>query len=276
MPGGNLTIIGLCVAGGILVILGIAGMVRKARRAFKNSLLGQIYSGVKQEVRDGKVGPEDFSMTQEMATPKSVSDLSAALIPRISKDFPNLSLSQMQSAAQAVLVKSLDLLTDMTYGNNGDTIDRIQKQLPECGIGVTRSLSEDLWHQVAGARAENKSLIYRDVIVHKGGINAYERTASTVEITFQYSLQCLQYQERNGKFISGNRATPTQTRYNVKVVNILDAERLQSEDIKGVGFTCPHCGAPVQHLGSDVCPYCGTAIKTVDMRIWLVNKLIEI
>ena len=113
MPGGNLTIIGLCVAGGLLVILGVAGMVRKAKRAFKNSLLGQIYSGVKQEVREGKVGPEDFNMSQEMATPKSVSDLSSALIPRISKDFPDLSLSQMQSAAQAVLVKSLDLLTDI-------------------------------------------------------------------------------------------------------------------------------------------------------------------
>ena len=276
MPGGNLTIIGLCVAGGLLVVLGVIGIVTKVRRAFRNSILGQIYNGVKNEVSEGKVGPEDFSMKQELATPKSVSDLSTALIPRINKDFPDLSVSQMQSAAQAVLVKSLDLLMAMTTGNNGDTIDRIQTELAACGIGVTRSLSEELWHKVGSARAEGKTLIYRDVIVHKGGINAYQKTESTVEITFQYSLQCLQYQERNGKFISGNRATPTQTRYNVKVVNILDADRFQSEDIKGVGFTCPHCGAPVQHLGSDVCPYCGTAIKTVDMRIWLVNKLIEI
>ena len=215
-------------------------------------------------------------MKQELATPKSVSDLSTALIPRINKDFPDLSVSQMQSAAQAVLVKSLDLLMAMTTGNNGDTIDRIQTELAACGIGVTRSLSEELWHKVGSARAEGKTLIYRDVIVHKGGINAYQKTESTVEITFQYSLQCLQYQERNGKFISGNRATPTQSRYNVKVVNILDADRLTAEDIKGVGFTCPHCGAPVKHLGTDVCSFCGTAIKTVDMRIWLVDKLVEI
>ena len=141
---------------------------------------------------------------------------------------------------------------------------------------MTRSLSEELWHKVGSARAEGKTLIYRDVIVHKGGINAYQKTESTVEITFQYSLQCLQYQERNGKFISGNRATPTQSRYNVKVVNILDADRLTAEEIKGVGFTCPHCGAPVKHLGTDVCSFCGTAIKTVDMRIWLVDKLVEI
>ena len=276
MPGGNLTIIGLCVAGGLLVVLGVIGIVTKVRRAFRNSILGQIYNGVKNEVSEGKVGPEDFSMKQELATPKSVSDLSTALIPRINKDFPDLSVSQMQSAAQAVLVKSLDLLMAMTTGNNGDTIDRIQTELAACGIGVTRSLSEELWHKVGSARAEGKSLIYRDIIVHKGGINAYERTASTVEITFQYSLQCLQYQERNGKFISGNRATPTQSRYNVKVVNILDADRLTAEDIKGVGFTCPHCGAPVKHLGTDVCSFCGTAIKTVDMRIWLVDKLVEI
>ena len=276
MPGGNLTIIGLCVAGGLLVVLGVIGIVTKVRRAFRNSILGQIYNGVKNEVSEGKVGPEDFSMKQELATPKSVSDLSTALIPRINKDFPDLSVSQMQSAAQAVLVKSLDLLMAMTTGNNGDTIDRIQTELAACGIGVTRSLSEELWHKVGSARAEGKTLIYRDVIVHKGGINAYQKTESTVEITFQYSLQCLQYQERNGKFISGNRATPTQTRYNVKVVNILDADRFQSEDIKGVGFTCPHCGAPVKHLGTDVCSFCGTAIKTVDMRIWLVDKLVEI
>ena len=81
-------------------------------------------------------------MKQELATPKSVSDLSTALIPRINKDFPDLSVSQMQSAAQAVLVKSLDLLMAMTTGNNGDTIDRIQTELAACGIGVTRSLSE--------------------------------------------------------------------------------------------------------------------------------------
>lgn len=276
MPGGNLTIIGLCVAGGLLVVLGVIGIVTKVRRAFRNSILGQIYNGVKNEVSEGKVGPEDFSMKQELATPKSVSDLSTALIPRINKDFPDLSVSQMQSAAQAVLVKSLDLLMAMTTGNNGDTIDRIQTELAACGIGVTRSLSEELWHKVGSARAEGKTLIYRDVIVHKGGINAYQKTESTVEITFQYSLQCLQYQERNGKFISGNRATPTQSRYNVKVVNILDADRLTAEDIKGVGFTCPHCGAPVRHLGTDVCSFCGTAIKTVDMRIWLVDKLVEI
>ena len=276
MPGGNLTIIGLCVVGGLLVVLGVVGIVTKVRRAFRNSILGQIYNGVKNEVSEGKVGPEDFSMKQELATPKSVSDLSTALIPRINKDFPDLSVSQMQSAAQAVLVKSLDLLMAMTTGNNGDTIDRIQTELAACGIGVTRSLSEELWHKVGSARAEGKTLIYRDVIVHKGGINAYQKTESTVEITFQYSLQCLQYQERNGKFISGNRATPTQSRYNVKVVNILDADRLTAEDIKGVGFTCPHCGAPVKHLGTDVCSFCGTAIKTVDMRIWLVDKLVEI
>ena len=276
MPGGNLTIIGLCVAGGLLVVLGVIGIVTKVRRAFRNSILGQIYNGVKNEVSEGKVGPEDFSMKQELATPKSVSDLSTALIPRINKDFPDVSVSQMQSAAQAVLVKSLDLLMAMTTGNNGDTIDRIQTELAACGIGVTRSLSEELWHKVGSARAEGKTLIFRDVIVHKGGINAYQKTESTVEITFQYSLQCLQYQERNGKFISGNRATPTQTRYNVKVINILDADRLTAEDIKGVGFTCPHCGAPVKHLGTDVCSFCGTAIKTVDMRIWLVDKLVEI
>ena len=69
-----------------------------------------------------------------MANPKSVSDLSEALIPRINKDFPDLNLSQMRSAAQAVLVKSLDLQMQMTMGGNGDTIDRIQTEIQGCGI----------------------------------------------------------------------------------------------------------------------------------------------
>ncbi len=266
-----LILLGACV--GLVVLVGGFFAIRNA---FRNSLIGQILNGVKQEVKEGKVGPEDFKLSQAMANPKSVSDLSEALIPRINKDFPDLNLSQMRSAAQAVLVKSLDLQMQMTVGGNGDTIDRIQTEIQGCGIGCTRSLSEELWHKIGSARADGRTLVYRDVIVHKSGINEYQKTSSTVEITFQYSIQCLQYQERNGKFISGNRATPTQTRYNVKVINILDADRFAWEDIKGVGFTCPHCGAPVKHLGTDVCSFCGTAIKTVDMRIWLVDKLVEI
>ncbi|MBO4474227.1 MAG: hypothetical protein J5750_04865 [Clostridiales bacterium] len=273
MPGGSAAIIAICVLGGLLLVCGLVGAIRSA---WRNSLLGQIMNGVKQEVREGKVGPEDFKMNQMFSSPKSVSDLSEVLTPRITKDFPDLNLSEMRSAAQAVLIKSRDLLMQMTMGGNGDTIDRIRTELASCGIGVTRSLSEELWHKVEAARAEGKTLVYRDVIVHKSGINEYQKTSSTVEITFQYSIQCLQYQERNGKFISGNRATPTQSRYNVKVINILDADRFAWEDIKGVGFTCPHCGAAVRHLGTDVCQFCGTAIKTVDMRVWLVDKLIEI
>ena len=100
MVNGSLVVIALCIGGGLLLVLGIVGIVVKVRSAFRNSLLGQIYNGVKNEVKEGKVGPEDFSMKQEFSTPKSVSDLSTALIPRINKDFPDLSLSQMQSAAQ--------------------------------------------------------------------------------------------------------------------------------------------------------------------------------
>lgn len=263
----------------ILILVGLLVLVviiRALSQAWNNSLLGMIVNGVKKEVKDGKVGPEDFNMKKEFTAPKSVSDLSTALIPQINRDYPDLNIEQMKSACQTVLIKSLELLYQMTSGDNGDTIDRIQTELAASGIGQTRSLAETLWQKVASARADGKTLVYRDVIVHKGGINAYQKHSSTVEITFQYAVQCLQYQERYGKFISGNRATPTQCRYNVQVINILDADRYAAEDMKGVGFTCPHCGAPVEHLGTDVCKYCGTAIKTVDMRIWLVDKLIEI
>lgn len=268
--------IAILVVGGLVVLLAIVVGIRKARSAWRNSLLGMIVNGVKQEVKEGKVGPEDFNMKQEFATPKSVSDLTSALLPQINQDFPGLNVEQMKSACQTVLIKSLELLTRMTSGDNSSTIDLIQSELAACGIGQTRSMTEELWQKVASARTEGTTLVYRDVKVHKSGINEYKKLSSTVEITFQYSVQCLQYQERNGKFISGNRATPTQARYNIKVINILDADQLAREDMKGVGFTCPHCGAPVTHLGTDVCPYCGTAIEAVEMRIWLVDKLFEI
>ena len=276
MPGGSLVFVGLCVVGGLLVVLGVIGAARKIHNAWTNSLIGTIVNGVKSEVQEGKVGPEDFKMTQTLAQPKSVSDLSSALIPRISKDYPDLNVLEMQRAAQAVLLKSLELTTVMTSGDNSQGEDFIESELSSGTLGVTKSMAADLFQKISNARSTGKTLIYRDIMVHKCGINEYKRTSSTVEITFQYSLQYLQYQERNGKFISGNRATPTQARYNVSVVNILDASRFAMEDIKGVGFNCPHCGAPVKHLGSDVCQYCGTAIKTIDMRIWLVDKLLEI
>ena len=54
MPGGNLTIIGLCVAGGLLVILGIAGMVRKARSNDHRTLCRRGTSGDIGHCRDGQ------------------------------------------------------------------------------------------------------------------------------------------------------------------------------------------------------------------------------
>ena len=57
-----LILLGACV--GLVVLVGGFFAIRNA---FRNSLIGQILNGVKQEVKEGKVGPEDFKLSQAMA-----------------------------------------------------------------------------------------------------------------------------------------------------------------------------------------------------------------
>ena len=65
MPSSLITI-GLIAGGGLLGILVIAVAVRKVRAAWRNSLLGVISQGVKDEIRQGKVGPEDLKFDRSM------------------------------------------------------------------------------------------------------------------------------------------------------------------------------------------------------------------
>ena len=34
---------------------------------------------------------------------------------------------------------------------------------------------------------------------------------------------------------------------------------------------CPNCGAPIKMLGTKVCPYCGTGITELNIRVWRIN-----
>lgn len=63
-----------------------------------------------------------------------------------------------------------------------------------------------------------------------------------------------------------------QTVYDVDLIYVQDADQL---DGAMLGYSCPHCGAPVTKLGDKTCAYCGSALEPINIRVWQIQDIRE-
>lgn len=56
------------------------------------------------------------------------------------------------------------------------------------------------------------------------------------------------------------------------MIYVYDVSKSNSLTIKALGLNCPNCGAPVTSLGDKKCEYCGTGIKDIVKKNWVINK----
>ncbi|HPE38835.1 MAG TPA: hypothetical protein PK567_05020 [Bacillota bacterium] len=276
----ELIIVGIVCVIILITVSTITLAIRRAIRRVKNSVVGQIIDGISNEINTGKVGPEDLKFNQA-PPPRSVSDMSSTLISRITRDFPNCNVEEMKSGAAHILSESLSLIETRTAPNcslMGDTLENALYSTRGQVAGkldVTDAYVASLQQIIDAERSQNRQAVYRQIAIRRSGINAYEKNNSSCVITFQFAVEYLHYYQRNGNVISGNRATVTQSRYNVKVINIMDETRLANESNNAFGIACPNCGAAVTNFGDTYCQFCGSAVKAVDMRIWKIDSMCE-
>ena len=93
-------------------------------------------------------------------------------------------------------------------------------------------------------------------------------------ITFQSAIEYLYYKEKDGKLLDGDKVRLTQTKYNIELVYIQNADLAGGSN--AVGTTCPNCGAPVTNLGAMYCEYCGLAVTTVNIKVWNLHQFYEV
>jgi len=254
----------------------ICRAVRSVRNA-ANSMAGQVAAKIAEEILDGNA--EDLEANLSASRPRSISDMTSVYEPAIARDFPDLNLRQLISSAENILCAALSAI-------QAGSSDESESRMDEDAV-FPRGNSE---HQLLGVTGDFAALVRRrtdallsagtteyfeQIRVHRTGIHAYVRNAGTCVITLQTAIEYLHYVKQNGIVVSGNQQIPEQARYNLELIYVQNEDLLASSETNAVGVTCPNCGAPVAGLGRRQCEYCGSALRTVDIRIWRMNKFNE-
>ncbi|MBN1774845.1 MAG: hypothetical protein JW817_00110 [Clostridiales bacterium] len=265
-------IIGGGVTAGFLIRAGVRNLTHK----FKNSLLGEIYTGINRELAEKNMSIMDVDF-RPRAEPKSVSDMSSALTPLISRDFPELNIEQMKSSCEQLLIMTLREISERTGGT--ETSDN--PLLPygsgnsAIPIRVTDAYREKVRQRIEDLKREGKCGTFSDIKIHRTGIRSYDKTAGTRMITFETAIEYFHGIKQNGEVVSGDPDQHEQTRYNMSIINIIDESKLTSTEVNAIGVVCPNCGAAVRTLESRQCLYCGVGLAPVDIRVWRADKLTE-
>lgn len=261
--------------------LGIVGLlIYRGIRSFGQSLIGTIFSGIANELHASNKTLRDVDLSIE-SEPKSVSDLSSALIPSIARDFPELNIRQMISACEQLLVTYLnDIRTGSSSepGEANGAAGTLYSDGPDNGelpIRVTDAFRAGLRQQIDNLKEQGKSEYFSGMKIHRTGIRSYEKKSGTRAITFQTALEYLHYIKQNDSVIFGDPNVSRQARYNIEVIYIMDENKLAMRDTNSFGMVCQSCGAPVRTLGNKNCEFCGVSLTPVDMRLWRADRITE-
>jgi hypothetical protein len=255
-------------------------LIRVAIKKVKSSIVGKIINGISSELAASNQTIFDIDF-RPVSEPRSISDLSSALLPTISRDFPDLNIRQLISACENLLCESLN---EIMHRSSAVYVEKEREEdalffsgtenvmLP---LRVTDSYKAQILRKIDVLRNKGQSEYFENSIVHRTGINKYEKNAGTCAITFQTALEYLHYIKQNDSVISGSISTVEQARYNLQVIYVMDESKLPMRDSGAFGMVCPNCGAAVRSLGNRSCEFCGVALKGVDVRLWRADRLVE-
>lgn len=232
--------------------IGILTLQRKVKRMLNSpaSTFSQMYHVLKALNKRGDVMEE---------SPKSVASMTRLMEPQIMRDFPEFSWDEFKHKAE-------NMLTSVFISITANDVNRLVEA------------SEDVRKQVENIIEENRlkgiSESYSDIEIHQTEIANYQKLDGKCVVTIQSAVGYVYSKMKDGKLIDGNPEYTTQTKYNVELVYIQDAEAAGEK--AAVGTTCPHCGAPIKILGSKYCEYCGSGVVPINIKVWSLHKFYEV
>ena len=182
----------------------------------------------------------------------SVSDLSAAYIPSIKRDFPQMSYELMENMAKGSICKILESIE----ARNTNLLDKDT---------FSQSLIKQVYGEIAGLGGDRK---YDNIKIHKAGITSYSNQGESSRAVFEIALQ-YQY---TGTLKTGAKVNNKLVQAGYRVT-LLNNQKLYDDGETTVSANCKNCGAPLSLKGSNkFCPYCGTAFQEVADKVWQVSK----
>jgi len=259
----------------ILIVLGITAaivtaVIKKVNQTTRTvkSVTSTVNNAVRtaQSISQATTGTSDIAegirrtTFEHATTPKTVSDLSSLMLPKIAADFPEYNNTEMIERAKNVLTSYLFSIDNadpshLTEGN------------------------EDLKNKLTMLVKINQDKGYEEhferIKVHKCVLNQYEKTDGVCTITFQAAVQFFHYITENGKIKTGRNDLMTQSKYDIKMVYVQDRDMVDKYSEMALSSVCPHCGAPIKGLGDKHCPYCGSAVEIINIYAWSFSDVSE-
>lgn len=258
----------MMILSGSLIFVGCVALFLYLKiQKFRRSELGQIAGELLRDIRSG----EGVVSEEEIArTPKSVSAMDSVYLPNIMKDFPEFNWAEWNLRVQNVVMRYMQALdegnasiltecptvrkkAEAEIANRRDTSAESQS-----GSQRSHFLSADERRNANATEATPTE--YKNRRVYRTAIRRYDKTKGL----------CTIHTETSASYDASGKTH--QTVYDVDLIYVQDADQL---DGAMLGYSCPHCGAPVTKLGDKTCAYCGSALEPINIRVWQIQDIRE-
>ncbi|HHZ06820.1 MAG TPA: zinc ribbon domain-containing protein [Clostridiales bacterium] len=229
--------------GGYCVYKNISNKVKRASRALFDT--DNLIEGIQKS---------DLELE---ATPRSISSTEPGALPRIARDFPELSIEQLKSMNEAKILKVLNAI------ETGDT-NSVANECEKVKAFVLSAVQDN-------AEAHIK-VSFEQIAIHKCAIHRYIKDSTKANIMFQSSLSYIISKEN---FDNTNQSNIERKKYQDRITTewvywLSDSNFDYSHTAHA---TCPSCGAPITNMGDKFCQYCGTAVVVDFKKTWEFNNI---
>lgn len=191
--------------------------------------------------------------TRDLRTQKArpVIAMTAMYLPRIIEDFPEFNFEETKERAEMVITSYLRAinLNDVSLLKYG-----------------SKQLEEILQARIDMNLDEGRDEKFDFVKINRTEISKYIKSSGRYIITMQSSVECLHYILKDSIVIYGSKKQKYQTRFEMTLVYIQDADLVENDSEKAWGLTCPNCGAPVKTLGRKICEYCNCNLIEYNLK----------
>lgn len=195
---------------------------------------------------------------EESTRAKSISGMTNLLLPTIRSDFPDFNENELYAMTESSLRSIFNALEE----KNKDYV----KDMPLIKNSISNVIDD--------YSAASISVKYDDVEFHKFAISKYKHKDGVATVTVATSVEYYYKKMQDEKIIEGDTNLKKQTRYECDIIYIYDETKVPS-GAKVLVINCPNCGASISSLGHKNCEYCGSQIKEINLRAWVLSSYNE-
>ncbi|HHX37727.1 MAG TPA: zinc ribbon domain-containing protein [Clostridiaceae bacterium] len=248
----------------ILLILWMRHVVRRMRRRFRGSMMGQAISMFKQA--EQMVNSDEF-----IDRPRSLNGMDKIYLPLIAEDFPDLRVDQLGNQAQNLLLQSYQALAAVQEksATGQSAFDELTKKISSKDSGPYYIASFERLVAEHAALGENRPQ-FEHVFVHNRVLSKYKKHQGKCVIEFQFAVEAMVHSERYPE--------PEKLQFKDSLRYQFLEDKYLYEDAKGdaalMSFKCPNCGAPLDRSGRAKCAYCGSNVRALQLDTWLPTELL--